>query len=80
MVIRSPTPGYDAQIYESSGSPPSDLSSWGQPVATISNGGGNETVALPGKAAKSFLIWVTKLPSAEDDPGRYQMEISDVGS
>ena len=78
MVIRSPTPGYDAQIYETSGSPPSDLSSWGQPVATVSNAGGNETVALQGKAAKSFLIWVTKLPSAEDDPGRYQMEISDV--
>ncbi len=78
MVIRSPTPGYNAQIYETSGSPPSDLPSWGQPVATVSNAGGNETVALQGKAAKSFLIWVTKLPSAEDDPGRYQMEISDV--
>jgi serine/threonine-protein kinase len=78
MVIRSPTPGYDAQIYETSGSPPSDLSGWGQPVATVSNAGENETVALQGKAAKSFLIWVTKLPSAEDDPGRYQMEISDV--
>ena len=78
MVIRSPTPGYDAQIYETNGSPPSDLSGWGQPVATISNAGGNETVSLQGKAAKSFLIWVTKLPSAEDDPGRYQMEISDV--
>jgi putative peptidoglycan lipid II flippase len=78
MVIRSSTPGYDAQIYESSGSPPSDLSSWGQPVANVSNGGGSETVSLPGKAAKSFLIWVTKLPSAKDDPGRYQMEISDV--
>ena len=78
MVVRSPTPGYDAQIYETSGSPPSDLSSWGQPVATISNGGGNETFALQGKPAKSFLIWITKLPSAADDPGRYQMEISDV--
>ena len=78
MVVRSPTPGYDAQIYETSGSPPSDLSSWGQPLATISNGGGNETVALLGKPAKSFLIWITKLPSAADDPGRYQMEISDV--
>ena len=78
MAIRSPTPGYDAQIYETSGSPPSDLSGWGQPVATISNAGGNETVPLGGRAAKSFLIWVTKLPSAEDDPGRYQMEISDV--
>jgi hypothetical protein len=35
-------------------------------------------VTLPGKAAQSFLIWITKAPTAEDDPGRYQMEISDV--
>ena len=78
MVIRSPTSGYDAEIYESTGSPPSDLSGWGQPVANISDAGENETVTLPGKPAQSFLIWVTKLPSAKDDPGRYQMEISDV--
>jgi putative peptidoglycan lipid II flippase len=78
MAIRSPTPGYDAQIYQSTGSPPADLSSWGQPVANISNGGENETVPLPAKPGQSFLIWVTKLPSAKDDPGRYQMEISDV--
>ena len=78
MVIRAPTSGYDAQIYEFGGSPPTDLSGWGQPVATISDGGENETVALPGRAAQSFLIWITKLPSAKDDPGRYQMEISDV--
>jgi hypothetical protein len=78
MVIRSPTPGYDAEIYESTGSPPSELSGWGQPVATISDGGENESVSLPGKAAQSFLVWVTKLPSAKDDPGRYQMEISDI--
>ena len=33
---------------------------------------------LPGEAAQSFLIWITKAPPAKDDPGRYQMEISDV--
>jgi serine/threonine-protein kinase len=78
IEIRSPTPGWDAEIYESDGSPPTDLSGWGQPVATVTDGGGNETVHLPGKAAQSFLIWITKPPHAEDDPGRYQMEISDV--
>jgi serine/threonine protein kinase len=78
MMIRSLTPGYDAEIYQAEGSPSSELSGWGEPVATISNGGESETVKLPGKPAESFLIWVTKLPSAEDDPGRYQMEISDV--
>jgi hypothetical protein len=78
LQIRSPTPGWDAEIYESDGSPPSELSGWGQPVATVSDGGGNETVTLPGKPAQSFLIWITKPPHAKDDPGRYQMEISDV--
>src|SRR5262249_49908857 len=73
MEIRSPTPGWDAQIYQVTSSPPSTLSGWGQPVATVRNGGGNETVNLPGRSAKSFLIWITKPPEAKDDPGRYQM-------
>ncbi len=78
ISIKSPTTGYDAQIYESSSAPPSSLADWGQPVASISNGGGTETVGLPGKTAKSYLIWITKLPQAKDAPGQYQMEISDV--
>ena len=78
MVIRSLTPGYDAEIYEADGSPPSELSGWGRPVSTISDGGESEAVKLPGKSARSYLIWITEAPSAEDDPGRYQMEISDV--
>jgi eukaryotic-like serine/threonine-protein kinase len=78
MRIRALTPGYDAEIYEINGSAAGGLSGWGRPVASIRDGGGNETVALPGKAARSFLIWITKAPPAMDDPGRYQMEISDV--
>jgi hypothetical protein len=78
MVIRALTPGYDAEIYEVNASPPSSLSGWGRPVGNISDGGESETVPLPGKAAQSFLVWITKAPTANDDPGRYQMEISDV--
>jgi hypothetical protein len=78
MTIRALTPGYDAQIYEASGAPPSSLSDWGQPVATISEGGETERVTLPARPAQSFLIWITTAPQANDDPGRYQMEISDV--
>jgi eukaryotic-like serine/threonine-protein kinase len=78
MEIRSPTPGYDAEIYQADGSPPSDLSGWGEPVATVSDGGATETVNLPAKPAQSFLVWITKTPSAKDDPGRFQMEISDL--
>jgi eukaryotic-like serine/threonine-protein kinase len=78
IVIKSLTAGYDAEIYETNVSPPDSLSDWGQPVARISDGGDNETAKLPGKAAQSFLIWITTAPTASDDPGRYQMEISDV--
>jgi hypothetical protein len=78
MTIRALTPGYDAEVYEVNASPPSELSGWGQPVANISDGADRETVRLPGKPAKSFLIWITKMPVAQDDPNRYQMEISDV--
>ncbi|HSD24737.1 MAG TPA: protein kinase [Solirubrobacterales bacterium] len=78
LVIRALTPGYDAAIYEVNTSPPSDLPGWGRPVANVRDGGETERVALPGKPAKSFLIWITKAPQAQDDPSRYQMEISDV--
>jgi eukaryotic-like serine/threonine-protein kinase len=78
MEIRSPTPGWDANVYQVNGSTPSELSGWGRPVAAVGDGGGSETVNLPGKPGRAFLIWITKLPHAMDDPGRYQMEISDV--
>ena len=78
IVIRALTPGYDAEIYEVNGPPPSSPSDWGPPVGSISDGGEREAVSLPGKAAQSFLIWITKAPTASDDPSRYQMEISDV--
>jgi tRNA A-37 threonylcarbamoyl transferase component Bud32 len=78
LVIRALTPGYDAAIYEVNSSPPSDLSGWGRPVANVRDGGETERVALPGKPAESFLVWITKAPQAQDDPGRYQMEISDI--
>ena len=79
MVIRALTPGYDAEIYEVNGSPPSSLSGWGRPVAQRQRRRGQrDRAGCPGKAAQSFLIWITKAPPAKDDPGRYQMEISDV--
>jgi serine/threonine-protein kinase len=78
IEIRTETPGWDAEIYESSGSPPDSLEGWGAPVATVKNGGGIETVQLPDRSAQSFLIWITKQPAARDDPDRFQMEISDV--
>jgi eukaryotic-like serine/threonine-protein kinase len=76
LEIRSPVSGWDAEIYQTDGSPPEDLDGWGTPVATIRAGGNRETVALPGSSAQSFLIWITK--PLEDDTGQYKMETSDV--
>jgi serine/threonine protein kinase len=78
MTIRALTPHYDAEIYQVTGSPPSALSGWGRPVASVRDGDDTERVNLPGRSAQSFLIWITKAPPAMDDPSRYQMEISDV--
>jgi serine/threonine protein kinase len=78
IEIRTETPGWDAEIYEASGSPPDSVEGWGGPVATVRNGGGKEPVQLPDRSAQSFLIWITKAPAARDDPDRFQMEISDV--
>ena len=78
MAIRALTPGYDAEIYEAVGSPPTARRAGTGPWRSISDGGESETATLPGKPANSFLIWITKAPAAKDDPGRYQMEISDV--
>jgi hypothetical protein len=44
----------------------------------VTGGGGHEAIALPDRSAQAFLIWITRSPEARDDPGRYQMEISDV--
>ena len=76
IEIRSPLSGWDAEIYEAGGPPPDDLSFWDRPVATIKDGGNRETVSLPGKAARSFLIWITK--PVQDDTGQYAMQISNV--
>jgi len=76
MEIRSPVSGWEAEIYQTERAPPEDLSGWGTPVARISDGSTKQTVALPGKPAQSFLIWITK--PVRDDTGEFKMEISDV--
>jgi serine/threonine-protein kinase len=78
MEIRTPEAGWDAQIFEISGSPPEDLDDWGAPVAEVSDGGNRESVNLGGKPATALLLWITKPPEAQDEAGRYQMEISDI--
>jgi eukaryotic-like serine/threonine-protein kinase len=78
MEIRTPQAGWDAAVYETSDSPPDDLEGWGAPVALVTDGGTRATVDLGGRPATAFLLWITKPPSAQDEPSRYQMEISDI--
>ena len=79
MVIRTPTPGWDAQIFAAASGPPEELSEWGEPVGEVSDAGGSEEVDLHlSTPAKYFLIWFNKASPARDQEGRYQVEISDV--
>jgi eukaryotic-like serine/threonine-protein kinase len=78
MDIRAATAGWDAQIYATDGEPPEDLAGWGAPIGSVVDGGTRETIDLAAKPARYFLIWITKPPESGEQPGRFQMQISDV--
>jgi hypothetical protein len=79
LVIRTPTPGWDAEIFVAAAGPPGELSEWGEPVGEIADAGGVEEVDLNlTEPAKYFLIWFNKAAPARDQEGRFQVEISDV--
>ena len=78
MDIRAATAGWDAEIYAIDTEPPDDLEGWGTPIGAVIDGGTREAVRLDPVPATSFLIWITKLPESGEQPGRYQMQISDV--
>ncbi|MBS1679971.1 MAG: serine/threonine protein kinase [Actinobacteria bacterium] len=79
MIIRSPTPGWDAQIFAAAAGPPGEIEEWGEQVGEVTGAAKEEEVQLHlGQAAKYFLIWFTKASPASDQEGRYQVEISDI--
>ncbi|HEV7771303.1 MAG TPA: protein kinase [Solirubrobacterales bacterium] len=79
MVIRTETPGWDAEIYAVASGPPEDLEGWGPPVGAVAEASETTEVKLDvGAPDKYFLIWFTKVAPSVDQPGRYQVEISDV--
>jgi serine/threonine-protein kinase len=79
LVIRTPTPGWDAEIFVAAAGPPGELSEWGEPVGEIADAGGVEEIDLSlTEPAKYFLIWFNKAAPARDQEGRYQVEVSDV--
>ena len=79
MVIRTPTPGWDAQIFAAAAGPPEEIEEWGEPIGEVKNADKTEEIELHlGSAAKYFLLWFTKASPASDQEGRYQVEISDI--
>jgi serine/threonine-protein kinase len=79
MIVNSPTPGWDAQIYAAAAGPPEEVTEWGEQVGEVTDAKGVEEISLHlPSAAKYFLIWFTKAAPATDEEGRYQVEISNV--
>ncbi|MFT3864786.1 MAG: protein kinase [Solirubrobacterales bacterium] len=79
MVVRTPTPGWEAQIFAAPAGPPEEIEEWGEPIAEVTSAAKVEEIDLHlGSASKYFLIWITKLSPASDQEGRYQVEISDI--
>ncbi len=79
MIVRSHTPGWDAEVYAAPAGPPSDLSGWGEPVGEASEAGDTQEIDLQvTQPSTYFLLWFTKASEARDQPGRYQIEVSDI--
>jgi hypothetical protein len=79
MIVRTPAPGWDAEIFAAASGPPEELSEWGEPIGEVGDANDLEEVELHlGSPAKYFLLWFNKAAPAQDQEGRYQVEISDV--
>ncbi|HEX8688862.1 MAG TPA: protein kinase [Solirubrobacterales bacterium] len=79
MIVQSPTPGWDAEVYAAPAGPPSDLSGWGEPVGEATDASTNQEIELKVRQPSTyFLLWFTRASEARDQPGRYQVEISDI--
>ena len=79
MVIRTPTPGWDAEIFATDSEPPEELSEWGEQVGAVTDASPTEEVELHlAGPARYFLIWFNKAAPAADQEGRFQVEIADV--
>jgi hypothetical protein len=79
MIVHTATPGWDAQVFAASSGPPEELSGWGEPVGTAVDATSTEEIALRvPEPSTYFLLWFNKASEARDQPGRYQVEVSDI--
>jgi eukaryotic-like serine/threonine-protein kinase len=79
MIVRTPTLGWDAQVFAAPAGPPSDITGWDEPVGEVSEAEGTQEIDLDVRQPSTyFLLWFTKASPARDQEGRYQIEISDI--
>lgn len=79
MIVRTPTPGWDAQVFAAADGPPGEVSEWGEPVGIAIDASSVEEIDLTvAEPSRYFLLWFNKASEARDQAGRYQVEISDI--
>jgi serine/threonine-protein kinase len=79
MIVKSPTEGWDAEVFAAAEGPPQELDEWGEPVGEAVDAASTEEIALNVKQpSRYFLLWINKASEARDQAGRFQVEISDI--
>ncbi len=79
MIVQTPTPGWDAEVFAVDSGPPEDLEGWGEPVGEVVGASSTTEIDLDlQKPARYFLLWFNKASEARDQEGRFQVEISDI--
>jgi eukaryotic-like serine/threonine-protein kinase len=79
MLVRTPTPGWDAEVFAAPSGPPAELSEWGEPVGVVVGASSLTEIDLRvAQPSRYFLLWFNKASEARDQAGRYQVEISDI--
>ena len=79
MEVRSPTPGWNAQVFASAGRPPAAITGWGAPVGEVGGAGSRQPIDLHvATPSRYLLLWFTKAAPASDEIGRFEVAISEI--
>ena len=79
MIVRTPTPGWDAEVFAAPSGPPEELPGWGEAVGEAIDANAREEISLDlDQPSRYFLLWFNKLSEARDQEGRFQVEISNI--
>ena len=80
MIVRTPSPGWDAQVFAARGRAALGHNRLGRTGGRSQRSVGDHQeidLKVP-QPSTYFLLWFTKASEARDQPGRYQVEISDI--